>query len=522
MKNPQVLDALYLEAPYVSSKQPSSSYDDTPRTTPFMPGNYLTTLSGSKQQEKELKKAIGFLNTHFKKIRVFVDNPVGGYGHQTSSLEVARQLRCCGYTGLLQIIWNEGNTAKFDILRNDFIKDMAKYPYPIEFQYDSEFAKTNKCLVGVTGGYDYIYNAYTDINAQYILILQPYQWLDKDRDIQRCVVKEEFFPEHKVFNFRLNTPLVLNSQFLGHHYKNPTPRLLEPFIAESLKNNPNIYPVINEVLQSTKSDQMNLQMAYYISRKWYPYILFVNLVNGLLTARLTTEKLQKRNVIFVIDNFPNWEKIEIIDNLMKFVPKGQIGFCNVDEYDKFKALASTPITVCFSPFLPEKLFDLIMQTSNLPPIFEGANNTNKRLCMAENLPAIPFISFDDANTQFLSAFDNISDKGKQKCKDMLWSLMFTNFSSQSASKINYDFIAKYISEALDPNSLLNQYFLGCARKVINPNNNLTTAGIIELVKTIKKDKNLLCDSTLFPSNSMKNKPDNLPTDFAPLSKKLKT
>ncbi len=367
-----LIEALNLATSFSATSR-QSLFDDSLKRKRFNSIDLLQQIPpASASFNHLLKSSIDYLNINFSMIRILIGFTVSGSGHQNSSLEVARQLRHHGYTGKIEIFWSCDEISKFDHIRQAFMQDMAQYPYALSFIHDKKEIKKQKCDLAITGGYDHEYIAGKEANARVVLVLQPYQWLFKDsgNEIDRCIMIEKIFSENTILHDKLK-PDSLNDKHLGYHYVDKSPSLL------SLSG----YPVLDDMIQQTRAGQMHLLTAYSVNRLWCPEVPLINLLKGLTLARQSDSQFRKKTVIFLVDNFTDQQKENVIEEIFNRV--GPVKVMDADNHEVVRRAAMQQIlSYVFAPKLPEPVFTMLLQASSLPPLFEGANTTNKRLCMA--------------------------------------------------------------------------------------------------------------------------------------------
>lgn len=445
------------------------------RTMPAMP---------SSLQEK-ITEAITSLNTKFPCIRILLAASPG-LGHQSSSLEVARRLRVLGYTGKLEI-FSVGDVQRYRAITDDFFTEMRRYPYPCSL-VNSEEIKETECGLGITGGYDFPGKSYekegaefghqsssaqfvleTDqltklCNCRIVLCLQPYQWVMPSSP--RAIIEKD------VPIFALPE---LNKQTLAHLYEESA--LSYPFIR---------IPVLAKIINQLRAGRLHLMLVYQLlSRSNYQQVINM-LIEAI--AQVKSTKLQHPVIILFVDSTggPTTLPDERLTN--------GLGLCKISETAVFDSICREHATIitCFSEALPTKVFRNLLALSDLPPVFEGANTTNQHLALALQGAIPASISYRDSATPFLPTFDEKNDACQSQCHFLSSQLTPEVLSSTASAETKEGIrnaLTDFIHKALDPYSALNQYFLCCARRCMLPCNDLTTIGILSLMKHLKnKDR----------------------------------
>lgn len=432
--------------------------------------------------------AIDYLNQNFPAIRILVSKTKSGFGHQASSLEVARQLRYRGYQGALEIFWQDAHDSHFQYILNSFENDMRAYalPFTVVTNHSQPF------VLGMTGGHDAVQTAALEANCQTLLVLQPYQWTEK-----ACIVDSVKTEEKSIRHDQQIIPKSLNSKFLGHHYQNQQHFFpLEKFINKELTKSKAHYKsaFLNRYVQFAKNKLIDLQLIYSILRLNDPQRFMLNLVNGLLCARKQSADLNKNIMLLIVDDFSEQEKTIMMKELGSLV-----NFIDLIK-SKNNVENNSPITLCFVGKLPEPLFVMLLQLSTLPPVFEGANATNRMLSLAPFKKNISYISVHDAVTEFLPSFSEIDDRVQKRCHELTKVLNADEFHFKRFAAGRVQFIADYILDCINPDSLLNHYFRGIARQMLLPNHDIVMNGVIRLVEYLKtrEKENLKQDRSINP------------------------
>lgn len=367
-----------------------------------------------------------------------------GNGHQSASASVVTRLRKMGYTGKIQVVYDIQSKHKLGYLLPPFDPSGAGHQIydsqNIEFM-DSDYFNNCKEIhcsevkFAIIGADDF-YTSHYDMRSEFLLTLQPYNWVEGSRITYSAA-------DYEVYRFPLHA-----LERLNHKFDHMAIDDIESFIKEEMSNLPELASKTDgllHILSGSEKSELAFIYGHLVKRGQA-----LRYAAGILRAFQKAPHMFKGNAILpIINSLSDEEKVKLQRSIHQSSLASTVDYIEVTDPrlgEKIKQLKPGHLLMVYVGPVTKSVFEYLFQSSTIAPLVEGRNSIG--LMSSLGLPYLPSSVIENYQTAFVP----------QIAKDAVFAVSLTSRELDSNIAEYGPKIADFFIEARHENSLLRNFF----------------------------------------------------------------